>query len=78
MKKKHGTKEVALVCTRPWCEKTFITKHDREKHNKSCLLMCGVCGKKVYRQDRLNAHMRWEAKKAIKVAAQNKWKTYAT
>ena len=78
MKRKHGKKEEALVCTRPWCEKTFSTKHDREEHNKSCLLTCGVCGKKVHRQDRLNAHMRWEAKKALKDAAQNKWEIYAS
>ena len=78
IKRKHGEKEEALVCTRRWCEKTFSTKHEREEHNKSCFLTCGVCGKKFHRQDHLNGHMRAEAKKALKDAAQNKWQRYAT
>ena len=78
MERKHRERAEGLVCTRPWCETTFITKHDREEHKKNCLLECGVCGKKFDRQDHLNGHMRGEARKALKDAAQSKWETFST
>ena len=77
MLRKHSEREGRLVCTRPWCEDTFNTKHEREQHKKICLLICGVCGKKFDRQDHLNRHMRAEANKALQVAAQSKWQRYA-
>ena len=77
MLRKHSEREDPLVCTRPWCEETFSTKHKREEHKKTCLLICGVCGKKFERQDHLNRHMKAEAKKALQVAAQSKWQSYA-
>ena len=77
MLRKHSEREERLVCTRPWCKETFSTKHEREEHKKICLLECGVCGKKLDRQDHLDAHMRAEANKTLKVAAQRKWESYA-
>ena len=76
MLRKHSERKERLVCTRPWCQETFNTKHEREEHKKICLLICGVCGKKFDRQDHLNRHMKAEAKKAFQVAAQSKWQKY--
>ena len=75
--RKHSEREERLVCTRPWCDETYSTKHKREKNKKSCLLECGVCGKKFDRQDHFNAYLRAEATKAIKVAVMKKWDLFA-
>ena len=52
-----------FICTRPYCElhQVFSTRWEKEKHVKSCVMICHRCGKEFTKKKRFDGHQRYHS-----------------
>lgn len=50
--------EKLVTCSKPWCQAVLGTLFEKELHIKTCLIICSLCGKSIYRGDHWRRHQR--------------------